>query len=344
MNALLEFGGLFLFLWSPCPVVGTPRYLCRCLISLFSGFSPCWKLEQRARSNQHMCSRQIPLLRAMLCPSPDDLLETKELKRFLRGQLVARFGREDAVQHSFERRVGALDNIYFAATALDPRSMFSVGEGNYDTTWRRGAAYLRRHFVRLHGNHGIIQPGAPAPSAVQDTNATHGLAGMDLPTLAPARRPGPRRLGWEHWNFSHKLQDLARSTQDSYVVKALAYRKTLSEEDAQKDVPVSVIYPNPVEFWVTERDNSVEGSVFRDLFDSAMAVLAVPATEASSERVFKAAKYVVNADRPHLDPNRGEQQVIVRRAFQCHKATVQDVARKIRCIDRHGPKPNKGGT
>ncbi len=88
-------------------------------------------------------SKVLPCLLEMYAAcetSPDDLMQTAELKRFLRGQLVARFGREDAVRHSFERRVGALDNIYFAATALDPRTMFSVGEGNYEATWARAEA------------------------------------------------------------------------------------------------------------------------------------------------------------------------------------------------------------
>ena len=75
-----------------------------------------------------------------------------------------------------------------------------------------------------------------------------------------------------------------------------------------------------------------------------MATLAVPATEASSERVFKAAKYVFNTDRPHLEPGHGEEQVIVRRALQRQGRTAMQVARKLGLLSQKVSTRGGGGT
>ena len=97
-------------------------------------------------------------------------------------------------------------------------------------------------------------------------------------------------------------------------------------------MPVSVadVYGRAVNFWVTVSAEFGADSIFGQLFPYAMAILCVPATEAASERVFKAAKYAIIADRPRLDSARGEQQVLVRRAIQARGLSASHIAKMLR--------------
>ena len=59
---------------------------------------------------------------------------------------------------------------------------------------------------------------------------------------------------------------------------------------------VEDVYGTPVQLWVTMKNEFGAESIFGCLFPYAMATLCVPATEAASERVFKAAKYAIHAE------------------------------------------------
>ena len=66
----------------------------------------------------------------------------------------------------------------------------------------------------------------------------------------------------------------------------------------------------PLHFWMKHRDHPS----FEPAYKMAMAVLAIPSTEAASERVFKQTKAVRAPARGHLEPDAAEAQVIVGRA------------------------------
>ena len=68
---------------------------------------------------------------------------------------------------------------------------------------------------------------------------------------------------------------------------------------------------NPIAFWATATDNKY----FRGACAMARAVLAIPSTEAASERVFKQAKATRTALRTRLLSVNAEAQVIVGRAL-----------------------------
>ena len=95
---------------------------------------------------------------------------------------------------------------------------------------------------------------------------------------------------------------------------------------------VEDVYGTPVQFWVTMKNEFGAESIFGCLFPYAMATLCVPATEAASERVFKAAKYAIHADRPQLDSDRAEQQVLVRRAIAARGLDASDISKILRHI------------
>ena len=266
--------------------------------------------------------------------SASDTPLVRELKFFLREKLVLRFGRPSGRQGSFSRRVGGLHPIFFAATSLDPRTMFSVGGDNYHNCWKRAARHLQSIFRSLHERETAGPSAAPPSSPTTGGAAIPGLVGLDLPRLAPPARTAPVRLGWQHWDFESKLEGLARTTHQEYSAGVVEYRESHQDTDATKKIPVSAIFPNPVQFWVSQRRTSADDSIFHDLFEAAMATLAVPATEASSERVFKAAKYVFSDERPHLEPGCGEDQVIVRRALQRQDLTAVQVGRKLALLSQ----------
>jgi len=134
----------------------------------------------------------------------------------------------------------------------------------------------------------------------------------------------------------------SRAAHHEYAAQVVAYRDSHPATDGTKTITVAAIFPNPIEFWVSQRSSSADDSILHDLFEAAMAILAVPATEASSERVFKAAKYVFNPDRPHLEPSRGEEQVIVRRALQRQGGTALQVARKLGLLSQQESTGGRG--
>ena len=120
------------------------------------------------------------------------------------------------------------------------------------------------------------------------------------------------------------------SIETSKHFRQAAVAKRVAAENPQMKVTVQDVYGTAVNFWVTMSTEFGVDSIFGQLFPYAMAILCVPATEAASERVFKAAKYAINADRPRLDSARGEQQVLVRRAIQARDLNASHIAKMLR--------------
>lgn len=230
-----------------------------------------------------------------------------------------------ASRTQFERLYGKVNNLFVAAMCLDPETMWILQDDQRSDARRAAAPLLTQMKRRLFPDGGTSMRTAARAVAAESEYAMN-LPGDDDTVFVPNRPQAV--LGCDTAAFEQSLRELSRATSDHFRARAIERRREAG--NAALNVSATDVYGTPVEFWVTMSAEFGADSIFGQLFPYAMAVLCVPATEAASERVFKAAKYAINADRPRLDSERGEQQVLVRRAIQARDLNARDIATTLR--------------
>ena len=278
--------------------------------------------------NSVTASHVIPALQRMydmLTQRPADADDVAQFKTFVRSRMKQRFATLGVSHTQFDRLYGKVHDVFVTAMCLDPLTMWTL-KGDQKTEARRKAArYLTSMQERMFPQEAARASTAADAAAVQ-REYTMDLPGDDDVALMASRPPVV--IGGDEMAFEQSLRHLSSLTTTHF--RECARKKRLEVKRPSMPVSVADVYGTAVNFWVTASAEFGPSSIFGQLFPYAMAILCVPATEEASERVFKAAKYAINADRPRLDSARGEQQVLVRRAIQARDLNASDIANMLR--------------
>ena len=242
----------------------------------------------------------------------------------------------NAQVRQLHEKCGGAHDAAFAAMALHPRAALSVLSGRpREFVAHRGALFLH-HLDRCFTSEPdeCVDPGPATFAAAEHRSMAAAAAAASIdpfaaaPAEASAEFAAPDVRTIEEWERT--LKTVIKGYEDVY---GAFFRETWYAEQVEKrataasagggggreptigdmkvaDVPC--LCEPPLQFWSKHRDHQS----FTPAYEMAMAVLAIPSTEAASERVFKQTKAVRAPARCHLAPEVAEAQVVVGRAVQ----------------------------
>lgn len=213
-----------------------------------------------------------------------------------------------------QQQPGGFKRWQLVATALDWRTknvLFGFNDDEKEDLWE----LVVRETVELVLEEGIALPAATAPAQAP---ATPEISGGGAP--APASKK-PRLSGFMAATQSQPIagggDDNAETSSSRRGSVTLAVRAEVASfrksggmlmfhEKANADGSVTEVYNNPLDMW---REKAAE---FPYLARIARRVLAIPATQAQSERMFSAAGLLNDGRHDSLDPENLELLVFLR--------------------------------
>ena len=194
--------------------------------------------------------------------------------------------REEKFQ-STAKRLGRLPDVVIATMMLDPRTCKCADFDLKIVLRYRAAEYLQELKANLDARDGnIVQNAGGGNSPRRDSEPESGSDDA-APGLDDA----------DTWR--KLLRKVAKFVGNAHDAAC----------EQRPGLTYMTMYNNVLKFW---QKHGL--SKWTELYRLATAVLAVPATEAASERVFKKAKAVITPERANLDPLHAEEQVVVGRA------------------------------
>ncbi len=254
----------------------------------------------------------------------------------------------------FHRDCGGAHDAAFAATALDPRTWQHIEPGPMrDHILERAARFLAHLDRCFHGPGDVLDIGAHRDGAaaaveprVQDryaellaasvspfdtteTAVAVGVAAAAAAVSAVSAGDASEGASGPH-DGAYWLKVLKGVAEGFFAIARHHFIHTWGDpawtklketnplaaapniDQMPRDVVKALSEANPIEFWETSKDKPL----FQRAYAMAMAVLAIPSTEAASERVFKQAKATMTEKRVRMRPETAEAQVIVGRALR----------------------------
>lgn len=269
------------------------------------------------------------------------------LKSALRQSLIYRFGDAEAAeraengvflrgdtaseQRHHERMIqlvetcGGLHDAVFAASFLDPRTMLLFRSGLCRNTARVRAisfiAHLHRVFLGAPAavDYAAVLPGPAGDADCSDSSSSISSCDSVVERardIGSATTVDAATVSHDEW-----VKRLKNVADGAYTARREFFPQWVQQQDGSSgraftlaDMAIEDVEPfrNPVQFWAEREDVPP----FAEMYEMAMAVLCIPATEAAAERTFKQSKRIRSAERTRLCTELTDALVVAGRGFR----------------------------
>ena len=260
------------------------------------------------------------------------------------GQSSSDYGKALRKHNELKTLVAQTGNVHdaaFAASALDPRTMhiFPPGMARDEAT-DRAARFLAHLAQVFHGEPAVLNLDAASVDVMEDFSGSSASESDDSAEAAMkadeshaaganaavrdkgAWRDGLKGTRYAAYKFIKARFRVWVEDQRAQARRVFAQDAPGLQGDGEEparanlrplNMPVAEVqeFNNPIKFW---HEHNTQDA-FKEMFEMAMAVLCIPATEAASERTFRHAKYVHAAERTRMTNEVAEAQVICGRGL-----------------------------